>query len=410
MNDSLSARTMNPVNRARWAASTLFLVDGMTFGTWAALIPALQHKLDLSVKELSGVLAGLVVGALISMPLAGRLIARKGSHAVAAFGSFAFPAGLVLLALAPNFYCLVAAAIVFGACKGMLDVSINAQGITVERAAGKPIFSSFQAFWSFGGLTSAFLLSVALHHGASATMLLGTMPALLMLMAFSTRGKLLADPPAPVAAKAKESRTLSLPNKTLLELGGLAFLALFSEGVLLDWSAVYAHSVVGVSLVGAPVAFAVFSLSMASGRGAGDWLLHRFGAVRTMRWSGCVIALGMLLAVSWHAWAATLVGFALVGCGVANLVPIIFGAAARAHEEGPGPGVATVTTIGYTGFLSGPPLIGMLAAWAGLPAAFCVVILFGLTLATAGVATIRPARRKVACAPSREGAEPPCPV
>lgn len=384
-----SPQPHQPASRARLAASTLFLVDGMTFGTWAALIPSFQQKFALSEGKLSWVLLGLVIGALCSMPLAGRLIARWGSRRVGYVSAVFFVGSLPLLGLAPNYELLIAAAVLFGAWKGALDVSVNAQGVTVEKAAHKPIFSSFQAFWSLGGLSAAFLLSIALNHGYSPTVLMGGMAVLLLAMVVSTFGKLLPETPEPVAEQSATAN--AAPRKTtLLFLGGLAFLALFSEGVLLDWSAVYARSVVQVSVAQAPIAFAVFALCMAAGRFLGDALIVKFGPEGVLRISGAFMTLGIALAVFLPSWTAVLAGFAIVGFGLANLVPVIFGAAGRLKGMGgAGPAIATVTTMGYLGFLSGPPVIGLIAAHAGLPVAFGTVVIFGVILATLGVVVLR---------------------
>ncbi len=391
----LSDRTVSafrPLNRlagARVAVSTLFLADGMAFGTWAALIPSFQQKFALSAGNLSGALAGLVVGAMISMPISGRLVVSRGSRSVCFPAALAFPASLVGLMLAPNFPLLIAAAVLFGTCKGLLDISMNAQGITVETALGKPIISSLNGFWSLGGLLSASVLSFALHQGLGLTFLLGAMSALLVLMTLTTAGRLLPDVKAAAASPAP--KRFSLPNGRLLGLGAMAFLALFSEGVLLDWSAVYGHVVAHVSLATAPVAFAAFSICMAGGRFAGDYMLGRWGTLTALRVSAALMVTGTALATLVRNWPAILLGFMIVGFGISNLVPIIFGAASRAHEHGAGPGIATVSTLGYTGFLCGPPLVGALASFAGLPIAFCLLIFFGLAIAVAGKFALAPA-------------------
>jgi MFS family permease len=250
----------------------------------------------------------------------------------------------------------------------------------------RPIMSSFQAFWSLGGLGAAFLLSLAMNHGMPATFLMLAMAGLLFLLTLSTLGCLLPDG----QTRAGKPVGFSWPDSRLFRLGGLAFLALFSEGVLLDWSAVYARGVTGVSVATAPIAFAAFALCMAGGRFLGDLLIARLGPALMLRISGTLMALGVAVAVLIQAWPAVLLGFATVGFGIANLVPILFGAAGRAHEDGAGPGLATVTTLGYFGFLSGPPLIGVLAAFAGLPFAFTTVVIFGAIIATLGVSVIRP--------------------
>lgn len=373
---------LDDLSRARIAISTLFLVDGMTFGTWAALIPSFQQKFALSAGQLSWVLVGIVLGAMASMTRAGKLSVAQGSHRMCFVAGLVFPACLLALMLAPNVGWLIAAAALFGMCKGLMDISINAQGFAVEIALGKPIISSLNGFWSSGGLAAAATLSFALHHGVSASLLLGVMAVLLMSMTLITGGYLLPEERVVVAAEPRVR--WALPDRRLLRLGALAFVALFSEGVLLDWSAVYAHTVGHVSVATAPVAFAAFSICMAAGRFTGDLLTARWGTVAALRLSAVLMSLGMGIATLLQTWSAILAGFMIVGFGIANLVPIIFRAAGRVHEHGAGPGMAVVSTLGYTGFLCGPPVVGFLASLAGLPAAFCLVIVFGFILAAMG--------------------------
>ena len=386
----LSPPRLDRLTRARVATSAFFLVDGMTFGTWAALIPSFQQRFVLSAGQLSWVLVGIVAGAMASMPIAGRLTTSYGSHRVGFAAGVAFPGCLLALMLAPNAMCLVAAATLFGACKGLMDIAVNAQGIAVENALGRPVISSFNGFWSLGGLAAAATLSFALHRGAGAPLLLGVMSAALMATTLVSGRHLLPEQSAPTVPR-NPSRTL--PDGRLLALGALAFLALFSEGVLLDWSAVYAHTVARVSLATAPVAFAAFSVCMAAGRFAGDVFTARWGTAAALRLGAALMVVGTGVATLGQTWSATLVGFMVVGFGVANLVPIIFRAAGRVHAHGAGPGVAVVSTLGYTGFLCGPPTVGFLAAAAGLPGAFCLVIVFGLILAAVGGSVLSAASR-----------------
>ena len=208
------------------------------------------------------------------------------------------------------------------------------------------------------------------------------MAALLVAVTLLIAGSLLADEPAVVPPDTGSH--FSLPDRRLLSLGALAFLALFSEGVLMDWSAAYAHTVARVSLATAPIAFAAFSVCMAAGRFAGARFTSRWGEAAILRGSAALMVAGTALAVAVPAWPAILAGFMVVGLGIANLVPTIFRAAGRVHAHGAGPGVALVSTLGYTGFLCGPPAVGFTAALAGLPTAFCLVIVFGLVLAGTG--------------------------
>jgi len=375
------------VRRARAATSALFLVDGLTFGTWASLIPCFKEAFTLTSSQLGSVLFALVGGALISMPITGRLIARWGSNRIAGVAAVMFSVMLLALAWASSYAMLIGAAFLFGIWKGALDVSVNTQSIAVENAVGKPIISSFQGFWSLGGLTAACVLSLLLRGGFSYSILMMGMSALLLVVSLTTFGQLISD--AKSAQRSTNSATAKRgSNAHLWLLSGLAFLALFNEGVIFDWSAVYAQSIGRMSVAMAPLGYAVFALCMALGRFLGDRVTAALGSLWTLRLSGIVTASGIGLAVLIHSPFAILLGFALVGFGVANMVPVIFGAAGRTGEHA-GTSLATVSTVGYFGFLAGPPVIGFLAAHIGLPASISLVIASALIIAIGSASIVR---------------------
>lgn len=370
---------------ARLAASTFFLLDGIAFGTWAALIPTFKQHFNVTDAELSQALLGMVVGSVISMPLAGNLVARFGSQRVAVGGALAVCLALPFLAIAPSFGVFVAVASLFGAFKGALDVSVNVQAITVENAVRRPINSSFQALWSFGGLVAAFLVSLCIKHAVNSTFLTTSVATgLLLSVAFASR-RLMPDP----SLARKSSAGFQWPNPPLRWLGLLAFIALFAEGVMMDWGAVYARTVAGASESLAPLAYAVFCFSMASGRLVGDWAIRKMTPTKVLRLTGILMMAGLCIVIFVPVWPATFAGLLVAGLAISNWVPILFSAAGRAHESGAGPGLATVTTIGYFGFLAGPPLIGALSTAAGLPRAMMVVLVFGAIISTFGVAVLR---------------------
>ncbi|HEY5753985.1 MAG TPA: MFS transporter [Chthoniobacterales bacterium] len=384
-NPGIPAQTAVDHGPARLAASTFFLLDGVAFGTWAALIPTFKQHFGVTDAELSQPLLGMVAGSVISMPLAGHLIALFGSQRVAVVGAVAVCFVLPLLALAPSFGAFIAVASLFGAFKGALDVSVNVQAITVENAVRRSINASFQALWSLGGLIAAFLASLCIKHGISSIVLTTSVAtALLLCVALGSR-RLMPDP----ALERKHSARFQWPNPTLRWLGVLAFMALFAEGVMMDWGAVYARGVAGASESLAPLAYAVFCFSMASGRLIGDWVIRKMTSIRVLRLTGLLMMAGLSIIIFIPFWPATFAGLFVAGLAISNWVPILFVAAGRAHESGAGPGMATVTTIGYFGFLAGPPLIGVLSAAAGLPRALMVVLIFGAIISTFGVTVLR---------------------
>jgi MFS family permease len=174
------------------------------------------------------------------------------------------------------------------------------------------------------------------------------------------------------------------PNGRLLKIGILACMALLAEGVMMDWSAVYSRTVSGAATWLAPIAYGVFSCCMAAGRLSGDYLIGRFGPAKILRFGGALTTAGLVVIVGIHEWPATFFGLALAGFGLANLVPILLSAGGRAHEGGVGQGVAAISMMGYFGFLVGPPLIGGISHFVGLPGAFVVVILFSAFIAFRG--------------------------
>jgi MFS family permease len=367
---------MNAPQKARWATAVLFAVDGVGFGVWAAHIPVFKANLHLSSTSLSWVLLALVVGSILTMPLAGQAIAHFGSRPVAWTAVSAYLLAIVGLSRASSLWPLIFAAAAFGASKGALDGSVNAQGVWVERQVGKHIMSAFQGFWSVGGLLGASLSSYALRRGSTTHQdFLGT-AVVLALCALISSPLLLKEEPH-ITGKSK----FQLPDAALLRLAGIAFLGLFAEGAMADWDGVYLNTSVGVSLAQAAIGYAAFSISMAAGRFVGDWLIARFSPRKILRNCGLLLFSGLGLALAFNGWWSSLLGFILAGLGVANIVPVIWGAAGRNRVIGAGPALATVTTVGYFGFLAGPPIIGAVTTVLSIRLALIIVALFGLAIA-----------------------------
>jgi len=367
---------MDAPQKARWATAVLFSVDGVGFGVWAAHIPVFKANLHLSSTSLSWVLLALVVGSIFTMPIAGQAIAHFGSRSVAWTAVSAYLLAVVGLSQASTLWPLIFAAAAFGASKGALDVSINSQGVWVERQVGKHIMSAFQGFWSVGGLLGASLSSYALRRGGTTHQdFLGT-AVVLALCALASSPLLLKEEPH-ITGKAR----FQLPDAALLRLAGIAFLGLFAEGAMADWDGVYLNTSVGVSLAQAAIGYAAFSISMAAGRFVGDWLIARFSPRTILCNCGLLLFGGLGLALLFNGWWSSLLGFILAGLGVANIVPVIWGAAGRNRVIGAGPALATVTTVGYFGFLAGPPIIGAVTTVLNIRLALIIVALFGLAIA-----------------------------
>jgi MFS family permease len=372
---------------ARVAVTSLFLAHGLLFGTWVARIPAVQEDLELGEGELGLALLFLTLGAMLAMPVAGWIVAREGSRATARQAVAVFAALLPGLALAPSLVLLALALLLFGAAAGALDIAMNAHGFEVERRYGRPILSSFHAGWSFGGLVGAAAGAVAAWAGVAVTPHFAAVAVVVAVGGLVASAALL-----PSAADRPESPPrLGRPPRRLLALAVLAFCGLFAEGAAADWSAVYIAGPLNGGAGLAALGFAAFSVAMAGLRLLGDTLTTRWGPVALMR-RGALLAgggLGAALLIG-HPIVA-LVGFACMGAGLAAVVPVAFRAAGSLPGVPAGAGIAALTTVGYTAFVVGPPVIGFVAEVAGLPLALgIVVVLLGVLAALAAEA--QPAR------------------
>jgi MFS family permease len=378
-------RSAPTVRGARLATYAMFFADGIGFGIWAGHIPAFKQKFQLSDSALSIVLLAVAAGSIISMPIAGQAVRHFGSRRCIAVSIACYGLCLVAIALAPNQVLFVVAALLFGAAKGGVDVGINAQAVVVERSYGRTIMSSFQALWSVGGLAGGFLTSAALGLGATAPINLTCVGLLILLLDLLCYCHLMRYDASPQEG----GKFFRLPGKALLFVAILTFIALFSEGVLQDWAAVYMRQVVIVPIWIAAVAYAGYSTAMALGRFLGDRVVAVLGERLVMRLSGALIIVGLAAALLVPTPLFGIAGFAVAGLGNSNLVPILFSAAGRDPVLGPGPGIAAVTTVGFLGFLIGPAVIGLMSEFFGLSVALSLVALLGLITAVYGPAIIQ---------------------
>jgi MFS family permease len=371
---------------ARHATYAMFLADGLGFGIWAGHIPVFKQRFELSDSALSVVLLAVAAGSIVSMPIAGQAVRHFGSRRCIASALVGYALCLAFLALAPSLLLFVVAALLFGAAKGGVDVGINAQAVVVEREYGRPIMASFQALWSVGGLAGGFLTGATLGLGSTPVVNLVGVASLILLLDLFYSSRLLQDPSS---SQAKGGTRFQLPGKALLYVAILTFIALFSEGALQDWAAVYMRQVVAVPVSIAAVGYASYSTAMALGRFGGDRVVAFFGERFVIRVSGALIIVGLAAVLLVPTPFFAIAGLAVAGLGNSNLVPILFSAAGRDPVLGPGPGIAVVTTLGFCGFLIGPAVIGLMSNFFGLPVALSLVALLGLITAVIGPAVIQ---------------------
>jgi MFS family permease len=365
---------------ARVAVATIFFANGVLIANWFARIPDVKQRLALSEGRLSLALFAMAVGALLAQPTTGWLIGRVGSRTMTTVMALLFCAAVILPGVATSLPLLMIALALVGACNGGLDVSMNAQAALVERQYGRSIMNSFHALWSVGGLSGAVVGGMlASREVPLATHFLLAAAGGTVLMLVALRG-LVPDRRAPASGEP----AFALPSRALLPMGIVAFCALVCEGAIGDWGAIYLREGLNSTPALAATGYAVFALLMAAGRFTGDWLTTRFGAGRLVRGSGLLVVTGIGLALVSATPAVAIVGFALVGAGVACVFPLILSAAARTPGVTPGVGIAAMATAGYTGFLVGPPLIGTVAELAELRGGLALLGIFGVLIVVLG--------------------------
>ncbi|HKX30971.1 MAG TPA: MFS transporter [Blastocatellia bacterium] len=350
------------------AVLTAFFVMGGAFASWVARIPAIQQRLAMNEAVLGVVLLGIALGALLGMPLTGGLAARFGSRQVTRGATLAYCAALLVPALMPNPAWLMLALILFGASGGIMNIAMNMQAVAVEHRYGRPIMSSFHASYSLGGMTGAYLSGRVAALGVSPQLHLIGAAVILGIIGMSATHWLLPssiDRLGQAADSAVKAPKFSLPTRAVLGLGALATCIMLGEGSMADWGTVYLRRVLGASEATAANGYAAFSLMMTVGRLAGDRVNQRLGALTLTRCGGAMSAAGLGAALLLADPTIALIGFGCVGAGLAALVPIVYSASER-QGLAPGVGLASVNTMGYLGFLGGPPVIGLVSEMTSL--------------------------------------------
>jgi MFS family permease len=361
------------LRRARAATTLVFFLTGAVMATYAARIPAVQERLGLSAGELGLAILGLEAGAIAGLPAGGALVTRIGSRASLRLGFAVYPAAMFAVALVPGIAALAAvlAAMAFG--NSVIDVAMNAQGVELERRYGRPVMSGLHAGHSFG------LVGGGLAATAVAAAGIGTTPHFAVVAALAAAAALLAIPALVAEPRPRDGQpSFARPSGRLLLLGLVAFCAFLLDGAAYNWSAVHLRSDHDAAPGLAAAAFTAFSLTLALGRLVGDRLVERLGRARTVQ-GGCLLAAaGVALAIAAPGAGLSLAGWALFGAGLAPVAPAVLGAAPGATNLSPPVAIATVTTVGYLGSFTGPPLIGALAELSSLSAALGLLIAVAL--------------------------------
>jgi MFS family permease len=371
---------------ARFVTGWVFFANGAALGSWVPHIPDAKHALGLTDSLLGFVLLAMAIGSLVGLPLSGLLTAHFGSTRTTTAAILALLLATPLPFLAASLPAFTGALVLLGIASGGVDVAMNAQAIAVEIRFGRAIMSGFHGLFSAGGLVGAGAAALAMSAGIDPLLHLLAAAALLYIATLPVvRFLLPAEPSA-------RTGVFCLPRGQLLMLGALVLCSLFAEGAIGDWSTVYLRDNLATGSGYAAFGFAGFSLAMAAGRFSGDWMVRRYGGPAVLIIGAAIGALLLAFGLLAGQPSAALLGFTAAGLGLANAVPILFGAAARIAGTPPELAIAAVSTAGYCGFLFGPPVIGLVGEQFGLgtglalvAAALAIVALGAASLASEGV-------------------------
>ncbi|MGW6737945.1 MFS transporter [Streptomyces sp. NPDC055013] len=360
---------LREVRRARYAVASVFAVHGAVTGSFATRVPWIQDHAGVGAGQLGLALAFPALGASVAMPVAGSISHRFGARNALRGLIALWTLALTLPALAPNLLTLCLALFTFGATAGMADVAMNALGVEVENRLGRSIMSGLHGMWSAGALIGSAAGTLAAHLGSDARLHHALAAATLTFLGILACRWVLDLQPA---EDEEPPPRFALPPRSALLIGAVGFCAVFAEGASLDWSAVYLQDHLDTSAGLAAACTTGFTLTMALARLAGDKVVDRYGAVRTVRSGGVLATLGGLLIVVSDRPALAMAGFALLGLGIAVVVPLCFAAAGRSGSN-PSLAIAGVATITYTSGLVAPSAIGGIAQATSLMVSFCLV-------------------------------------
>jgi MFS family permease len=355
--------------RARLGTSAIFFANGFGIGSWAADLPKVKAMLALSDAQLSLALFAMAAAAILSMPFAGVICGRLGGPSAALrYTSVCFGLVLCLPGLAASLAILTGVTFALGAFNGLMEVPMNAHATVVERKWGAAIMSSFHAAWSCGGLVGASLAGLLIAAGVPTPFLFAVAGAVVLAIVSASGPQLGAK-----EAMTATGQAFAWPERQLIGLCLVALLGMLMEGAMADWSAVYLTSVINLAPALAAGGYAAYAFAMLFGRSFGDYAVRALGRMRIIMFGATIAAVGTFLSVASPSPIGAVAGFCLIGLGLSNLVPTVFSASA-AMTSSPALGISMAATIGYAGFLLGPPLIGAVASFAGLRVSFMLLI------------------------------------
>jgi len=383
---------MNLLSKRRTALGAMFFFVGLCFASWAARIPDIQAKFDLSEGQLGTMLLFLPLGSLLGLPLAGWAVHQYGSRRVIMIGGFCYAMTLPLIGLSPSILLLIPILITYGLLGNVMNISLNTQALDLEDQMGKSILASFHGLWSTAGFVGAGLGAAMIYINFSPEIHYTIVMGISILIILTAQRFIFKE------KKVSEGGGLVLkrPDALLLRIGMIAFLGMMCEGCMFDWSGVYFKKVVLADPSLIALGYVAFMGSMASGRFITDKIAARYTKVAVIQVSGILIFVGLALSVAIPTIFAATLGFLFVGLGIASIIPLSYSIAGRSKLYSPSVALALVSTISFFGFLLGPPLIGFIAELFDLKTSFALIAINGI-----GITLLSSFRKKVFLIPQK---------
>lgn len=357
----------------RIAITLYFFFLGFVFSSWASHIPDVKDKFSLNDAELGSILFMLPLGALCSLPFSGLLISKIGSRWMSITSLVFYVLTLIAISIVSSTFQLSIILFLFGMFGNFGNISLNAQGISIQQYINKSILSSLHAMWGVGAFTAAAFTDWMMEEDKTMQEHYSIIVISMLVVVLPLFFVLVNDPKQENGSQ----KVFAWPTKALLLLGLICFCGAMSEGTMADWSSLYYRQVINQPHVVSALGYTAFALFMSIGRFVGDPLIEKWGHAKILKANGLLIAIGMLTALSTTIPALVMVGFALIGLGVSSIFPVVYILASKEKSMLPSAALAAVSSIGFIGFLVGPPVIGFIAEAVGLRSALLAVVLLG---------------------------------
>jgi MFS family permease len=373
--DQQPTHTRTP-RQLRIGAATFFFISGFGYSTWASRIPTIKQALHLNEAQLGTALFALPIGLMLTMPFTSWLLTRYSSRAVMLFGSLFLSVILVMIAFAGNLLQLILVLLLFGSARNLMTLSINTQGVAVQALYQKSIMATFHGIWSMAGFAGAAVGLIMVYFNIMPAWHFIAVSVVLAAFTLYFIKDTLLQKPIPQTGRP----VYSLPDKYLLKFSLICFACMACENTMYDWSALYFQKEVNPDKTIATAAFVIYLVAMTTGRFFGDRVVTRLGIKTVLKFSGIFIFCGLLLAVGLPYTLTAGLGFILVGFGVSCIVPMVFALAGKSKNMSSSSALASISTVGYLGFVLVPPFVGYIAQTASLRLSFGIIAIFGAVI------------------------------